>query len=244
MREAPRASAQVVSISMRASLVHILRLAACGLGLSRATTTVTNYIGLKSACDVATGATIAVAQTIFWNGGDIEISSGVTVTMASSNSASPKTLDGESSDRHFTVYGALTVSYLVLANGLSSGNGGSIIVQDYGTLTVFDSTFTGCSSPYVGGALYITDNAVVSISNSYFVSNTASVSVAMRSIDTPRPQVVTSRLLPRLPNSTVVQLKSMVIRRCPSRGLPFLVTPGSARPRRMISITRYQMLPR
>lgn len=93
------------------------------------------------------------------------------------------TLSGNDALRLFSVAGApLTLRDIALERGVEDGNGGCVFVDGAGALTTITTTFRQCRAltlgfplivPESGGAIYGASGAVIALTNTQFISNTA-----------------------------------------------------------------------
>lgn len=108
---------------------------------------------------------------------DITLTS-ATSTITNSNSVSLAvvgdgyTLDGNSTQRHFTVEGGeVSFDNLTFANGYTDSTGGSLLIGDNAVVNIENSTFTGNTADGDGAAIY--SSGVTNIENSTISGNSA-----------------------------------------------------------------------
>jgi hypothetical protein len=120
----------------------------------------------------ATGDTIEVVGTIEDNFTVPSTISTLTISGDEAPAASPAVLDGAGSGTVVTVANGsnVTLNYLTVQNGSTSGSGGGI--ENNGTLTVDNSTVTGNSSTGANGA-GIDNTGTLTVSSSTISDNTA-----------------------------------------------------------------------
>jgi putative cofactor-binding repeat protein/predicted outer membrane repeat protein len=106
-------------------------------------------------------------QTISLTTGQIAIAKPLTLN---GPGAANLAISGNNASRIFTITAAANITGLTFENGKTSQNGGAILAATSAALTISDSVFSKNSSPFGGGALFIT--GAVSILRCTFSGNT------------------------------------------------------------------------
>ncbi|MCL2118522.1 MAG: hypothetical protein FWH27_08875 [Planctomycetaceae bacterium] len=127
-------------------------------------------IAYASAGDTITFDASLYGQTITLVSGQMDIAKNITIDATGTNI----TIDADHLSRMFYVNSGsvFTLMGLTLENGQVSDSGGAISAA--GTVNIVNATFTGNVAGGSGGAVYIAVGGTVTVSQSSFVSNTAS----------------------------------------------------------------------